>query len=235
MYRLRHGRLNGGVGYKSEAMRTYLHTRSVLRTLRNEMREVHGGSRHEGRGIMYPPTPPVPVNRLRESARDRAARHMRERMTIKLSPKRRDPARQARLTASRRESDRAHNTWERKVAYARKTGWTSHGTWHGSDDITYEAAHARARKLHAGETCQRCGARTVEMALITGRGTMFERGRPYSSNPADYIPLCQPHHLEYDGHPIVHGTRSRYRAGCRCEKCRASRRKVAVRSTRRAA
>jgi hypothetical protein len=67
------------------------------------------------------------------------------------------------------------------------------------DEINYNQAHKRARLNLAGQPCMACGSPDrVECALIAGAGTRVWRGKRFSPDPEDYLPLCFDCHIWYD-------------------------------------
>ena len=86
-----------------------------------------------------------------------------------------------------------------RALIGKKNGWKG-------DAIEYDAAHRRAAKILRGLPCLQCGAPKAEAALKGGAGAFFSNryGCWYSTNPADYIPLCRACHLSYDsGHRMI--------------------------------
>lgn len=76
-------------------------------------------------------------------------------------------------------------------------------SWKG-DGIDYGGAHKRTSRTRgaASDHQCRCGAPAQEWALLKGRTPtgIDTKGRTYSADPNDYMPMCCRCHRRYDNH-----------------------------------
>lgn len=81
-----------------------------------------------------------------------------------------------------------------------------------TDMVCYEQAHRRVRKVRGTPSqCEHCsmdgprGPRGYHWALVHGTAAVVRdsKGRTYSLNPQDYIRLCGPCHMDYDGTSVA--------------------------------
>lgn len=77
-----------------------------------------------------------------------------------------------------------------------------HPLWRG-DAVSYRAAHARTRRARgsaSAQSCRGCAAPAEDWAYDHADPNQLtdERGRPYSADPARYVPMCRPCHRKLD-------------------------------------
>jgi hypothetical protein len=101
-----------------------------------------------------------------------------------------------------REKFKGDNNPMRRPEVAAKLTGENHGRWVG-DDIGYGGMHERLRAALRGKPCAHADgscAGPVHSALIRGCATRRSpEGLRYSTRIEDYMPLCESHHVRYDG------------------------------------
>lgn len=102
-----------------------------------------------------------------------------------------------------------HREGSRRGGLASSPRGSANRQWKGDDLGSYTAAHTRAKALR-NEPCAHCGVtdRPRDCALShdapaehlrVDQSNSHDRGKAYSVEPADYLPLCRPCHRKYDG------------------------------------